>query len=55
MTGVDLEIGGRRGLAEDVARDARVEALVRGLHVTDDVDVGVAGGRGSLEMKCMEL
>lgn len=45
---VDFQVCGGSGLAEDVAGDAGVEALVLGLHVLDHVYVRVAGARGSL-------
>ena len=45
----DLQVGGGRGLAEDVAGDAGVEAAVGVLHLLDHVDVGVARGGGSLK------
>jgi hypothetical protein len=41
--GVDLQVGRGRCLAEHVARDARVEALVGRIDPLDDVNVRVPG------------
>ena len=45
VRGVDLQVGGANGLAQDVASHAGVEAGVRGVHTLYLVAVGVPGVR----------
>ena len=50
-TRIDFEVSWRGRLSNEVAGDARVEALIRRLDLLDDVHVGVTGRRGSLEIR----